>query len=247
MLKSVCRTLQLAAASLALFSCALPEVAAWVPPVEAPSAQTEAAAPADPIASDPTPDSGSKPDDAGMPDTAANSAAADSGGSTTLAAGSSAAATSGSAGSAGAKAAHCACAAGAPCCDGCNLLPDGASCAFAGPAQCLDGGACQAGLCTPKVKARFCLVSNTCYREGQAAPRYDCLYCVPERVQDRFSPRPSGTPCDDNVSCNGADTCGPYGQCTVSSGSTCPEGQFCDEGRDSCTTTPPPNTARSGA
>lgn len=243
--KRVCCTLQLTLASLALLSCALPEVAAWIPPVEMTPA--EAAAPADPIASAAAPDSGvssmSKPDAAGMPDRAA----ADGGASTTPDAGNGAAASSGSAGAAGTESARCACAAEAPCCDGCNLMPDGASCAFAGPAQCLEGGACQAGLCTPKVKARFCLVSNMCYREGQAAPRYDCLYCAPERVQDRFSPRPAGTPCDDKVWCNGTDACGQYGQCTQSSGSTCPQGQFCDESSDSCLSPPPPSTARSGS
>lgn len=208
-------------------------------------AQTEAAAPAGPVASDSPPDAGSRPDAAGVPNNEADSAAAGSGVPTTPAAGTSAAANSGSAGAAGTKSAPCACAAGAPCCDGCNVLSDGASCAFAGPAQCLEGGACQAGLCTPKIKARFCLVSNTCYREGAAAPRYDCLYCLPERVQDRFSPRAAGTPCDDKVFCNGTDTCGSYGQCDTSAGSPCAVGMTCQEWSDSCAT-PPPSAARSG-
>jgi hypothetical protein len=137
----------------------------------------------------------------------------------------------------------CVCAAGTPCCDGCNLLPDGARCDVAGPAQCVEGGACRAGLCTTKIKPTYCLISNVCYREGAPAPRYDCMHCLPSRAQDRFSPRPAGTRCDDKVFCNGTDRCDAYGQCSDSIGSPCPADCRCDEFAETCSA-PQPSSAR---
>ena len=126
----------------------------------------------------------------------------------------------------------CVCSAGQPCCDGCNFLPNGSNCPPT--VECLDPGMCQAGVCKPIVKSGHCYVSNKCFRNGENAPGYDCLYCDSGRASDKFSTRPRGTRCDDHIRCNGSDTCDAYGQCSESTDSPCPCG--CQPGWDNCMT-----------
>ncbi|HTU58623.1 MAG TPA: DUF1566 domain-containing protein [Polyangiales bacterium] len=112
------------------------------------------------------------------------------------------------AGAGGMSSGACACSTASECCDGCMIKPG------------------------------YCLALGTCYRKGESAPNYDCLYCDPSRAQQKLSPRPASTPCDDGKYCNGGDFCDENGQCSAHDAEppcdkqTC---QSCDETTDSCT------------
>ena len=52
----------------------------------------------------------------------------------------------------------------------------GMSAPVASSTNCTDGA-------TAGVKAGFCFVSNSCFRDGETAPRYDCQYCDAAKTQ----------------------------------------------------------------
>ncbi len=84
------------------------------------------------------------------------------------------------------------------------------------------------GTCTYTLQANNCLVSGVCYTSGTLSPQSDCQTCVPATSTSSFTPRPSGTTCNDGDDCSNADKCDAVGNCS-GSGSSCP-----DDGKD-CT------------
>jgi hypothetical protein len=106
----------------------------------------------------------------------------------------------------------------------------GGACACSTVSACCDGCA---------IKPGQCFALDRCFREGESAENYGCLYCDPGRSQEKLSTRPAETPCDDGRFCNGGDVCDANGQCSghgvepPCSYETC---QSCDETADTCGT-----------
>ncbi len=64
--------------------------------------------------------------------------------------------------------------------------------------------------CAHRVAAGFCLIGGVCYEAGDLSPQNDCLFCLPDKDPEGWSPRPGG--CDDGNVCTKHDTC-VDGQC----------------------------------
>ncbi len=84
-----------------------------------------------------------------------------------------------------------------------------------------------------------CLIDDVCYAEGEVDPDNSCLVCDPTTNQTDWSDN-DGASCEDNVFCNGADTCD-AGACSVHTGDPCNDDglwcngeESCDETNDEC-------------
>ena len=77
-----------------------------------------------------------------------------------------------------------------------------------------------------------CLIDGTCYANNQSNPANICQVCTVSNSTKAWSDN-DGTACNDDVYCDGADTCS-AGSCSVHAGNPCPDdGLFCD-GAESC-------------
>ncbi|MCK5797795.1 MAG: hypothetical protein KAI47_11455, partial [Deltaproteobacteria bacterium] len=66
---------------------------------------------------------------------------------------------------------------------------------------------CDNGQCTHPTKGNACLINKTCYADGAADPKAECMACNPLVSHDTFTAKTSGQPCtDDKISCTN-DVC----------------------------------------
>ena len=80
--------------------------------------------------------------------------------------------------------------------------------------------------------ATECVIGGVTYNDGQTAPDNVCLVCDASANSDGWSFNDDAT-CDDDVYCNGTDTCA-SGSCSQHSGDPCPDdGAYCN-GTESC-------------
>ncbi len=84
-----------------------------------------------------------------------------------------------------------------------------------------------------------CLIDDVCRVEGEVDPDNPCLVCDPTESQTDWSDN-DGASCEDDLYCNGADTCG-AGTCSVHTGDPCNDDglwcngeESCDETNDEC-------------
>jgi hypothetical protein len=84
---------------------------------------------------------------------------------------------------------------------------------------CKDGLDCTAdackgdGTCTFSVTAGNCLINGACYASGAGSPSNQCQQCTPATSQTAWSPKASGTSCNDGNACTSNDACDGAGQC----------------------------------
>ncbi|MCA9670375.1 MAG: hypothetical protein KC503_32490 [Myxococcales bacterium] len=72
---------------------------------------------------------------------------------------------------------------------------------------------CGAGVCTHPVAANTCLISGSCYNDGDNHPGVQCRRCIASQSNTQWSVTPDGVACaDDSLSCTD-DVCG-AGICT---------------------------------
>jgi hypothetical protein len=119
-------------------------------------------------------------------------------------------------------------------------------------ATCDDGFACTTDTCNEgtnscsnAVSAGFCLIGGVCITDGTVNPDNDCQECDDAASRTAWSPRASGTVCDDGLYCTRTDLCNSSGTC-VGAGATCDDGlvcttDACNETANSCS-----NTLQSG-
>ena len=102
---------------------------------------------------------------------------------------------------------------------------------------CNDGLACTAdtcngdGTCSFNVTAGNCLINGACYPSGAVNPTNQCQQCAPATSQTAWSPKTSGTSCNDNNACTKNDVCDGAGHCGGTA-YTCNDGLACTV--DSC-------------
>ena len=91
--------------------------------------------------------------------------------------------------------------------DGCHGTP-----MFCPASHACTVGSCtpETGLCTEEVVAG-CLIGGTCYAEGTLRPGAPCQFCQHAETPWAWSPRPTGSTCDDGNACTQEDACGPTG------------------------------------
>jgi len=103
---------------------------------------------------------------------------------------------------------------------------DETPCADDGIACTLDE--CLAGQCSHEAIADgYCLIDGLCYMQGDENPNLPCLYCDPSNTPAEWSDKPTGTPCEDEIFCNGDDACG-GGTCSVHTGDPCQGFEACN-------------------
>ncbi|MDI7269440.1 MAG: hypothetical protein QME96_15745, partial [Myxococcota bacterium] len=136
-----------------------------------------------------------------------------------------------------------------------TLLPVGTSCSDGlwcnGQEACNATGACMAGvppcglLCEAcnetfdncDVSPGYCRIGGACYASGATNPANQCQSCQPAMSQTSWTPKPAGTPCNDDLFCTLTDTCNATGTC-VGAGARCPVTGCvtgCNEAGDVCT------------
>ncbi len=73
-----------------------------------------------------------------------------------------------------------------------------------------------------------CYIDDVCYAEGDLNPGNDCLVCDPDESVTDWTLN-DGAICDDNIFCNGEDTC-LSGVCSQHAGNPCPldDGLYCN-------------------
>lgn len=79
-----------------------------------------------------------------------------------------------------------------------------------------------------------CLIDDKCYPDGVMNPGNVCQICDVETDATGWADN-DGYACDDELYCNGSDTCG-EGTCSVHAGDPCDGGLLCEESSDSCVT-----------
>jgi len=78
-----------------------------------------------------------------------------------------------------------------------------------------------------------CVISGVCYADGETNPDNSCEYCDPDVSTSAWQVAADGVACDDEVWCNGEDTC-TDGACDDHTGSPCPDdGRWCN-GAETC-------------
>lgn len=99
--------------------------------------------------------------------------------------------------------------------------------------QCLDDGLfCHAASGECRKACTGCVIESVCYGDGQVNPDNLCEICDPEVADDAWTPN-DGAPCNDDVLCNGVDTCA-AGACSQHSGDPCVDDRFFCNGLESC-------------
>ena len=130
--------------------------------------------------------------------------------------------------------------------DGCTVgdTCDGAGgCSAGGPKNCSDGkpctdDVCNGGICSNPIQDGRCLISGTCYENGDAPAGPLCRVCRPNVIQTSWAYANAGVPCGDQTSstCDNPDTCDSNGICQanyVSATTSCSDGDACTVG-DTC-------------
>ncbi|MEM1347344.1 MAG: PKD domain-containing protein, partial [Myxococcota bacterium] len=118
---------------------------------------------------------------------------------------------------------------------------DGTACTDDG-LSCTDD-VCQAGACVNELQAGNCLVAGACVADGADNPANECESCIAATDTTAFTPKSSGTACDDGAFCTVMDACDGAGACAGMtrdcSGLTndCNTGT-CDDAADSCVASP---------
>jgi hypothetical protein len=77
-----------------------------------------------------------------------------------------------------------------------------------------------------------CVINDVCYADGTVNPTESCLVCDVSASTTLWSDA-DGDTCEDDLFCNGADTCG-SGTCSVHAGDPCDEGETCNDDTDTC-------------
>ncbi len=144
--------------------------------------------------------------------------------------------------------------------------PLGVCTACSGHADCTVAHYCDNGVCEDDLAAgTACVDDEECDISGGACSDADSICCDTECTGDCESclgaltaagngndgtclDENSGNSCDDNVFCNGADTCDNSGSCATHAGDPCPGAdgdgdcaETCDEGADNCQGSDPNN------
>ena len=84
-------------------------------------------------------------------------------------------------------------------------LSDNTQCTSDGQA-CTDD-VCKSGQCAHKVKNGYCLISNSCYQDGQLNPASECQECDASSAATSWTDKPDGLGCTpDSLSCT-SDAC----------------------------------------
>jgi len=133
------------------------------------------------------------------------------------------------------------------CCDGCNPINEGGSCAADGLDCTID--ACTAGQCEHTLAIGYCLIADACFEHDAQNPENECEECNTIRDAQSWSPVDDGLSCDDgdeettddacrsgvcagvdpNCQCAGEDSCcdGCY---FINEGLDCdPDGLYCTD------------------
>ncbi len=111
----------------------------------------------------------------------------------------------------------------------------------------------------PEEECDGCRIDGYCVPEGTTSPDNSCQICEPSSDSEDWVDRADGdrcddgvfctvgdscvegtceagprTPCDDDVACNGAETCNEEAEACVAGTATCAPGQLCSLSTDSC-------------
>ncbi len=91
------------------------------------------------------------------------------------------------------------------CCDGCNIINNGASCVDDG-LSCT-GDTCSAGVCQHELENGYCLIEGECYESGDLNPEESCWSCNTDQDSYSWTMQPGGSLCDDDNACTLKDEC----------------------------------------
>lgn len=86
------------------------------------------------------------------------------------------------------------------------------------------------GECVPVIRQNFCLIQGACYFAFQPSLDFQCIFCMPDVDNTKFSPF-AGQPCDDSDPCTSGDTCNEQGSCSPGGPTDCNDGNPCTIGR----------------
>ena len=146
-------------------------------------------------------------------------------------------------------------------CTGVETCDEDADLCGAGTGSCSAGQICDASSGECALACAGCLISDTCYGDGQVNPLNPCQVCTLAAAQSDWSAN-DGASCDDGlfctdndtcsagacvgggdrecgdgVSCNGTEACDEDADICAAGTSTCTANKICDVAMDSCTAT----------
>lgn len=90
-----------------------------------------------------------------------------------------------------------------------------------------DGGVAPGADASSEATCDGCVIDGQCYETGSLEPGNACAQCLPSVDDAGWSARENGLACDDNLACNGQDSC-QAGECTHA-GSPCGDREMCEE------------------
>jgi hypothetical protein len=97
---------------------------------------------------------------------------------------------------------------------------------------------CIAGVCKSTLKPGYCVIGNTCYRDGDTKPGDTCQACTAATSTSLWTPEPEGTFCGTAKSCQShvCKACGAVGQacCGTATSGSCVEGAACTASTKQC-------------
>ena len=124
-------------------------------------------------------------------------------------------------------------------CNGVEACSEDDDACLLGETTCVPSEVCDVASDTCVSTCEGCVIADACYEDDDPNPVNGCEACDTEADAGGWSDN-DGANCDDELFCNGADTCG-VGECSVHVGDPCPDDgvwcngtESCDEGADSC-------------
>ena len=124
-------------------------------------------------------------------------------------------------------------------CNGVETCDEASDACVAGTGSCTGGSVCNAssGVCVAIAQCPGCVISGTCYGDGQSNPANPCQKCSRTTSASAWSNN-DGALCDDGKFCTVGDKCS-AGSCAgsarnCSDGIACNGGEICDEATDAC-------------
>lgn len=119
-------------------------------------------------------------------------------------------------------------------CNGVEVCDEEAGSCQPGESQCGDDEVCDPLLDRCVLSCDGCAIAGVCYEDGAVHPSTACRICDVESDAEGWSNN-DGATCDDDVFCNGADSCSD-GLCQAHEGEPCAEGETCSEDEERCCT-----------